>query len=676
MWLVLMAFTATAAEPDRWLERRKSPKVEAFWTERSETARQWIGEEAIDEVQTWLKAWGDAQQPPPTLSDRRGGTALWRVSRPITDAADDYRISAWQTDLYVQREDQAAPGTLLPESADHSRSVCQASLDPTGTVAFVGRRQAYSPEICGKRRKTGCKKDLECEVDRVTLDGFETRRVGSFKRSRFSGGPDGQRALLVERVGRRAHLKMLDPSGATQTLMKSRRWITVRWLEEDVVVGWSTSTAKGKRRAFRVWLGPPDELEPFGKWPRWGPLWSGSVVGVHRDEVLARTDDVTEGAEVVRLADDAFDARTVVAHRTGMMMGPSRVHDDHLYTTFVRDGVATMDRMSIDGTTRKTLDLGPATQLYTLRAWDDQMTIYRRTPVERQMYDVVDGAITPHEVVVEHPGLVYQSSLANSVDGTEVAVSWLRRDDLEQDGEAPVWIYAYGGFSNSVGPPYVSASRALWLEAGGIVAVVHARGGRERGEPWHEDAILENLDRTYEDVEAAANFFVDQGWSARGRILLSGGSNGGLTAAATMVRDPGLFGALIPSSGVFDLVRGPKFGRWWPKEYGKRRKEEDLAFRTRLSPVHASPPTVPAMLVLTGERDPVVDPSHSYKLVNAWEEIEGGPTLLHVTPYGSHGAKPTGGRIHDRGSSREASALELAFALKAMGMAVPVPIHD
>lgn len=671
MWLALLALNASAADADRWLERRRSPKVKAYWGEQSAAARDWVGDEAVAQTAAWLQAWTEAQRPEPVLRDRRGGTTLWQVSRPIPGADDDFRVSAWESELWVQRAGEDFPGTLLPEEVDRSRHLCQAVLDPTGTAAFVGRRQAYDPEICGDK-PTGCKVDLECEVDRVALDGdFDTRRVGSFVAAQFSGGPDGERALLVERKGRRSEVSLLDTDGSRTPLWTGRRWISVRWLEDDLVLGWSSSTAKGRRRSFRVWLGPPDDLEPFGRWPRWGPLWSGSVVGVHEDTVLATTDDRTDAPELVMLADDEFRATTVIADRIGMAMGPSRLHQGDLYTTWFRDGLATYERMDLEGTHQEVLDVGLATWARSYRAWDPTMTVLAGTPTAQRIYHVEDGELT---LLLEQdlvPGVVFESVLATSEDGTEVPVSLLRPADLEPDGQAPVWLHAYGGFSNSVSPPYLSAQNALWLAAGGVVAVVHARGGVERGEPWHEQAILENLDRTYEDVEAAARWFVDEGFSDEGRIVLTGASNGGLTATATMVRDPDLFGALIPSAGVYDLVHGPRFGRWWPKEYGRRGKEEQMATRRRLSPVDARPPRVPAMLITTGERDPVVDPSHSYKLAKAWSELDGGPVLLHVTPYGSHGGKPTGKRVHDRSSSREASALELAFALKALGVALP-----
>lgn len=309
-----------------------------------------------------------------------------------------------------------------------------------------------------------------------------------------------------------------------------------------------------------------------------------------------------------------------------------------------------------------------ATSIRSWRSTQEHAVIEARSPVEvRWFLRARTGELAllhAHRVVED---AVFEVVEIPADDGATVPVSLVRPTGPAPPEGRPALLNVYGGFGHSQGLYGMSSSRKAWLDAGGVYGVIHARGGRELGEHWHEEAQLEKLPRTFEDVVAAARGLVDLGIAGEGRVAIAGSSNGGLTVAAAVARDPGAFGAVIGNAGVYDLLRAKRFGRWWPDEYGRLKEPEQAAVLRAESPVHRLPAgPLPPVLLTTGRVDPVVSPAHSYKLALAWGELEGGPVLLEVDLWGSHG-----GDAEDREDwvvedSDQASALKLAFLARAL----------
>ena len=157
------------------------------------------------------------------------------------------------------------------------------------------------------------------------------------------------------------------------------------------------------------------------------------------------------------------------------------------------------------------------------------------------------------------------------------------------------------------------------------------------------------------------------GLAAEGRVAIEGTSNGGLTVAAAVARDPSAFGAVIANAGVHDLLRARRFGRWWPEEYGRLKDPEQAAVLRAESPVHRVPAgPLPPVLITTGQADPIVAPAHSYKLAAAWQDLPGGPVLLVVDPWGSHGGDPKTVADWEMEDADHLSAQKLAFLSRAL----------
>jgi len=234
-----------------------------------------------------------------------------------------------------------------------------------------------------------------------------------------------------------------------------------------------------------------------------------------------------------------------------------------------------------------------------------------------------------------------------SKDGTKVSMFLVRKKGLAKDGNRPVYLYAYGGFNISQTPGF-SATRYVFLERDGILAIPNLRGGGEYGEAWHQAGMREKKQNVFDDFIAAAEWLVSSGYTKPERLAIAGGSNGGLLVSAVMMQRPELYGAVVCQVPVADMLRYHRFtvGRYWIAEYGNAEVAGDFPFLHEYSPLHnvRDGAAYPATIITTADTDDRVDPGHSKKLAARLQEAQAGdePILLRVETKAGHGAgKPT-----------------------------------
>lgn len=235
-----------------------------------------------------------------------------------------------------------------------------------------------------------------------------------------------------------------------------------------------------------------------------------------------------------------------------------------------------------------------------------------------------------------------------SRDGTRVPMFIVHKKGISLDGSNPALLTGYGGFRISL-TPFFSLSNLVWMEQGGVFAVANLRGGGEYGEIWHQEGMLGRKQNVFDDFIAAGEWLIENDYTCSERLAISGGSNGGLLVAACLVQRPELFGAVLCSVPVIDMLRYHRFsiGRYWEHEYGNAEKEpEHFRFLYAYSPLHnitndvAYPPT----LIATADTDDRVVPAHGKKFAAALQEAHRGsnPLLLRVETKAGHGiGKPT-----------------------------------
>jgi prolyl oligopeptidase len=265
-----------------------------------------------------------------------------------------------------------------------------------------------------------------------------------------------------------------------------------------------------------------------------------------------------------------------------------------------------------------------------------------------------------------------------SKDGTKVSMFVVHRKGLALDGSNPTLLYGYGGFTVSMSP-FFSATLFQWLDAGGVFAVPHLRGGGEYGEAWHRGGMLESKERTFEDFEAAAEHLIARRYTRPDKLVIEGGSNGGLLTGAAITRRPELYAAAIVAVPLLDMLRYERFlmARYWVPEYGAATDAGQFRWLSAYSPYHRVRPGVryPAVFLSAGENDARVHPMHARKMTASLQAVAAGveqarPVLLWVDREAGHGqGKPLNLKLREIVDER----IFLMWQLGMLPAATPAP---
>lgn len=240
-----------------------------------------------------------------------------------------------------------------------------------------------------------------------------------------------------------------------------------------------------------------------------------------------------------------------------------------------------------------------------------------------------------------------------SKDGTRIPMFLCHKKGMEFKGDAPTFLYGYGGFDVSLTPAF-SVSNLVWMEMGGVYAQPNLRGGGEYGKAWHQAGMKLNKQNVFDDFIAAAEWLVENNYTRPSRLAIGGASNGGLLVGACLVQRPDLFGACLARVGVLDMLRFHMFtiGWAWVSDYGSPEDLEEFQALLAYSPYHNLQPgtAYPPTLIATGDHDDRVFPGHSFKFAAALQAAQGGEaaTLIRIETKAGHGAgKPTSKLIEE-----------------------------
>jgi oligopeptidase B len=142
---------------------------------------------------------------------------------------------------------------------------------------------------------------------------------------------------------------------------------------------------------------------------------------------------------------------------------------------------------------------------------------------------------------------------ATAKDGTRIPISILYPAKLARDGKAPLLLNAYGSYGHPSSVIF-SSNRFSLLDRGMSVAIAHIRGGGDMGKIWHEQGRMMQKMNTFTDFIACAEHLVAGKWTEPAKLVITGGSAGGLLMGAVTNLRPDLFRAVVSVVPFVDVM--------------------------------------------------------------------------------------------------------------------------
>ena len=265
---------------------------------------------------------------------------------------------------------------------------------------------------------------------------------------------------------------------------------------------------------------------------------------------------------------------------------------------------------------------------------------------------------------------VSERQWATARDGVKVPLSIIYKKGFKRDGKAPLFLYAYGSYGLGTRPTFATTRLSL-LDRGMAYVIAHIRGGNEMGERWHEDGMLMKKKNTFYDFIDSAEYLVEQKWTSKDRLVIQGGSAGGLLMGAVVNMRPDLFRAVhaaVPFVDVMNTMMDASIpltvGEYL--EWGNPNEKVAYDYMKTYSPYdNLEKRAYPAILVTTSLNDSQVPYWEPAKYVARLRTLktDSNPLLLktRLEPAGHGGSSGRYDRLKDQ-------AFEYAWLLTQVGI--------
>ncbi len=229
-------------------------------------------------------------------------------------------------------------------------------------------------------------------------------------------------------------------------------------------------------------------------------------------------------------------------------------------------------------------------------------------------------------------------------DGVLIPISLVYRNDRFERGKNPLHVYSYGSYGYSL-PIGFNSNRLSLLDRGVVLAYAHIRGGGEMGKPWHDAGRMMQKLNTFTDFIAATEYLIAQGYGARNRVGMEGGSAGGLLMGAVANMRPDLFRVVLSHVPFVDVMN-TMLDASLPltvaeyEEWGNPNEEAAFRYMLAYSPYdNVAAKDYPAMLVKTSLHDSQVMYWEPAKYVAKLRGLktDNNLLLLHTNMQAGHG---------------------------------------
>jgi oligopeptidase B len=670
---------------------KREAKVETLHGEKRVDDYFWLRNKGTAEVEGYLKAenaYTEAlMKPTESLQDLLYREMLARIQE--TDVTVPYPKGNWlyysrteqgkQYPIHCRRKGTDAPEQVildLNELATGEKYLSLGSLE----VSDDGNLAAYSTDTSGFRQYTLRIKDLRTgqlgseaipkvnsfawAADNRTLFYVvedSAKRPYHLYRHRL-GSPMEQDAPLYEEQDEMFNLQISRSRSHAYlfALSQSHTASEVRYLR-----------ASHPERAFEVISPREQNLEYY--------------VDHHEPDFLIRTNSGGRNFRLVKAPvsrPDRSHWKEVLPHRDDVMLERIDAFARH-YVAFERE----------DGLQRiRVVDFTSGRSQYVKLP----ESVYFVSPAQNYVFDTdklrfaYQSFVTPMSVYDYHvrssqqtllkriqvlggydPSLYRSERLhARAADGTLIPISVVYREGFKQDGKSPMLLIGYGSYGASF-PITFSSDRISLLDRGVTFAVAHIRGGGEMGKKWHDQGRMMMKRNTFTDFISAAEYLVSSSYTQPDRLIVLGGSAGGLLMGAIANLRPDLFKAVVALVPFVDVIN-TMLDRSLPltvgefEEWGNPQNQEQYQYIRTYSPYdNLERKKYPTMLVRTSYNDSQVMYWEPAKYVAKLRTLKTDPNPLifkiNMEPAGHGGASGRYTKLRE-------TAFDYAFVLWELGI--------
>ncbi len=692
--LAVLAMTtslaAAASDPPVPPVAKKVPKVMTKFSDRRVDDYFWMREKDNPEVLAHLKAENAYTQavmkPLEAFREKLYREMLARIQE--TDESVPYRKRGWwyytrevqglQYPIYCRRKGSMdAPEEVMLDVNELAKGKPYTGID-FWEVSPDGRYLAYGADFTGYREYTVHVKDLakgELLPDRL-------ERVDS-----LAWAADNATLFYTQQnAAKRPDRLFRHRLGETRDALV--------WEEKDELFNLGVGATRSD--AFVVAVSASKDTSEVRVIPAAAPASpprriAGRRTGHeyyldhHGDEFWIRTNDKGKNFRLVRapVADPApRHWKQVLAHRKNVMLEDVDTFRDFWVAKERDDGVLRL-RVT-DFATREHHYIDMPETVYSTSAganaeYDPERFrfVYQSYVTPRSTYDY-DWRKRERTLLKRTPVLGdfrsedYESAMvmAPAKDGTKIPVSLVWRKSLRAAGPRPMLLYGYGSYGYPLDVGFRS-SRLSLLDRGVVYAVAHVRGGGERGRLWYDEGKLRRKMNTFTDFIAAAEHLVAKGWTAPDRLVIQGGSAGGLLMGAVANLRPDLFRAVVSEVPFVDVV-STMLDASLPLttleyiEWGNPNKEADYRTLRKYSPYdNLARKAYPPMLVEASFNDSQVPYWEAAKYVAKLRELktDANVVLLKTILEAGHGG------ASGRYDALKDTAFTYAYILDQLGLA-------
>lgn len=338
-----------------------------------------------------------------------------------------------------------------------------------------------------------------------------------------------------------------------------------------------------------------------------------------------------------------------------------RASDQALYVHLLDDVAARLIRLQHDGQSWQTqaMPLADNSTLTLLAATpDDRLYASIENFTEPARLVRFDGAgesatLASAPAFFDAETVHVQQYFASSRDGTKIPYFVVRPHAAK--GPLRTLLWAYGGFEIALTPSYLQPDQQLWIEGGNQFVVANIRGGGEFGAAWHQAALKDKRQTSYDDLHAVAEDL--QRRELASAIAVHGRSNGGLMASVAYTQRPDLYAAAMVGVPLADMKRYHLLlaGASWMAEYGNP-DTADWDFIRRYSPYQniRRDAQYPRVFFYTSTKDDRVHPGHARKMAARMQQL-GHAIYYYENTDGGHAG------VADLRESAYRQALMLAY---------------